>query len=206
VTRVLIVDDEDSARQTTEALLLPEKMDLELVANGAEALARVEITDYDLVVCDVMMPGLDGYEVCRAIKARPRGRYVPVILLTALDGPDEIVRGLEAGADEFVTKPVHGAVLRARVRAMLRVRGRYLGLDGTGDVGALLGARRERLIDAAGLTEREREVLELVLLGRSHQDIATALGISERTSKFHHANLLAKLGAESRIDLLRLFS
>jgi DNA-binding CsgD family transcriptional regulator len=62
------------------------------------------------------------------------------------------------------------------------------------------------LIDAAGLTEREREVLELVLLGRSHQDIATALGISERTSKFHHANLLAKLGAESRIDLLRLFS
>jgi DNA-binding response OmpR family regulator len=205
---VLVIDDDPSARQTAEALLFPEGYDLVLADGGPAGLSHLERAMVDLVICDVMMPGMDGYEVTRQIKAHPTWRFVPVMLLTALDGNDEMVRGLEAGADEFVTKPVQGAVLRARARALLRVRDRYAELTANAerqDVGALIAARRERLVEAAGLTEREREVLDLVLLGRTHQDIATALGISERTSKFHHGNLLAKLGAESRNDLLRLF-
>lgn len=139
--------------------------------------------------------------MCRALKADPRWRHVPIVLLTALSERGDVVRGLDAGADDFVTKPVDGAVLRARVRALLRVRDAYLELQ----AGAEVDRRAER-IAAAGLTAREREVLELLLLGRTHEDIAVALGISERTSKFHQANLLEKLGAESRMDLLRLFA
>src|SRR5262249_52874878 len=133
-------------------------------------------------------------------KAHPGLRFVPVIMLTALGGGDDVVRGLDAGADHFISKPVPAAVLRAGVRAALRVRGAYRALqDGPEQ------ARREERSSAAGLTARERRVLESLLSGASHLQIGDALGISERTAKFHQANLLAKLGAESRVDLIRLF-
>lgn len=199
--RILVVDDEPTARQVTCAQLVPEGYDLRALASGAEALEALADPPVDVVVCDVMMPGVDGVQVCRALKADPRWRHVPIVLLTALSERGDVVRGLDAGADDFVTKPVDGAVLRARVRALLRVRDAYLELQ----AGAEVDRRAER-IAAAGLTAREREVLELLLLGRTHEDIAVALGISERTSKFHQANLLEKLGAESRMDLLRLFA
>jgi DNA-binding response OmpR family regulator len=202
---ILIVDDEPSGRDTTFAQLLPERHQLRLAAGGAEAMATLRSEPIDLVVCDVMMPVLDGFALCQAIKADAAGQLVPVILLTALGERDDVVRGLDVGADEFVTKPVEGAVLRAKVRAMLRVRERYLELRGSPVAVAAQRDRRAELVASARLTEREREVLDLLLLGRNHQDIAAVLGISERTSKFHQANLLLKLGAESRLDLMRLF-
>jgi DNA-binding NarL/FixJ family response regulator len=197
--RVLVIDDDSTARRTTQAQLMPEGYELQLAASGAEALARLDSEPSDLVICDLMMPELDGYAVTRALKAHPEWRYVPIIMLTALDCGDAIIAGLEAGADDFVTKPVEGAVLRARARSMLRVRQTYRWLR-QGPPG-----KRAELVAQARLTEREREVLDLLLLGRTHEDIAQLLGISERTSKFHQANLLSKLGAESRLDLLRLF-
>jgi DNA-binding NarL/FixJ family response regulator len=144
---------------------------------------------------------MDGYEVCRRLRAEPEGRALPVIMVTA-SGAGQTVAALEAGADDFVAKPVEGAVLRARARSMLRVRQTYKRLRACA---ALPGERRAEIVAQARLTEREREVLDLLLLGRTHEDIAELLGISERTSKFHQANLLTKLGAESRLDLLRLF-
>jgi DNA-binding response OmpR family regulator len=211
--RVLVIDDEASARQTTHAQLLPEGYEVELVASGQEAVDRLDGEPADLVICDVMMPGLDGFAVCRAFKAHPEWQFVPIILLTAAGARDAVVTGLESGADQFVTKPIEGPVLRARARAMMRVRARYHGLRATGTdrhatvppAEPSLTERRRQLVDGAGLTGREREVLELLLLGRTHEDIALVLGITERTSKFHSANLLAKLGAESRLDLMRLF-
>ncbi len=202
--RVLVVDDEPSARQTAHAMLLPAGYELRFAASGAEAVGLLDGAPMDLVICDVMMPGLDGHAVCRAIKAHSEWQYVPVMLVTALGDPDDIVRGLEAGADQFVTKPVEGAVLRARASAMLRVRGHYDRLRKTRTT-APRPDRRAQLVDQSNLTSREREVLELLLLGRTHEDVAQVLGITERTSKFHQANLLAKLGAESRLDLMRLF-
>jgi DNA-binding response OmpR family regulator len=202
---VLIVDDEPSARETTFAQLLPERHQLRLAAGGAEALAALGAEPIDLVVCDVMMPAMDGFALCLAIKADPAWQLVPVILLTALGERDDVVRGLDVGADEFVTKPVEGAVLRAKVRSMLRVRERYLELQRSPAAVADQRDRRAALVASARLTDREREVLDLLLLGRTHQDIAAVLGIRERTSKFHQANLLLKLGAESRLDLMRLF-
>ena len=200
--RLIVVDDDPGSRMTAHALLLPTGHDVRVLAGGAEALALVGEPPADVVVCDVMMPGVDGYSVCRALKADPAWQYVPVILLTALGDRDAVVAGLGAGADDFVTKPVEGAVLRARVEAMLRVRDRYQALQATDATSS--GSRLEQAVKDGGLTAREREVLELLLLGRSHGDIAQVLGISERTSKFHQGNLLAKLGAESRLDLMRL--
>lgn len=203
---VLVVDDSPSARQSVEALLARDPYVLTLVSNGNEALEQLAIRPFDLVISDVMMPKMDGLKLCRAIKTHAEWRFIPVILVTALDGQDDLVRGLEAGADEFLVKPVDRVVFRARVRAMLRIRSQYQELSHSAPkLDELLTDRRERLIAAAGLSEREREVLDLLLLGRSHCDIAAALGISERTSKFHLGNILAKLGAESRADLPRLF-
>lgn len=200
--RVLVIDDDPASLLTTQAQLTPDGYDFVAVASGVAALAHLADDPVDLVICDFMMPGLDGHGVTRAFKAHAEWRYVPIILLTVFDARSAIVEGLEAGADDFVAKPVEGAVLRARARSMLRVRQTYKRLRACA---AMPGERRAEIVAQARLTEREREVLDLLLLGRTHEDIAQLLGISERTSKFHQANLLTKLGAESRLDLLRLF-
>lgn len=204
---ILVVDDQAQVRDTIEGLLALDAYRLVFAESGAQAFEALARHTIDLVLCDVVMPTLDGLDVCRMVKAHHQWRFTPVILITALDGADDMVRGLEAGADEFLSKPVDKVVLRARVRAMLRIRRQYRDLSAmASDVDALLRRRRERLIADAGLTDAEREVLGLLLLGRTHQDIAEALGISERTSKLRQTKILEKLGADSRADLLRLFA
>ena len=120
--RVLITDDDQASRSTVAALLSPAGYRTVFASNGEEALAMVAQQAPDLVLMDVMMPGLDGFEACRRMRAQLGARYVPIILVTALDGRKDIVRGLEAGADDFLHKPVHGAELRARVSNLLKVR------------------------------------------------------------------------------------
>lgn len=205
--RVLLVDDDPRARLTTTAQLAPDAIDVVELPGGVEALEYLAQPAVDLVICDVMMPEIDGYTVARAYKAHAEWQFVPIILLTALDTPAAIVAGLEAGADDFVSKPIAGPILRARARAMLRVATQYRILRAAAaPPPAVSESRRAAIVARANLTAREREVLELLLLGRTHDDIAIALGISERTSRFHQANLFAKLGAESRLDLLRVLA
>jgi signal transduction histidine kinase len=122
---VLIVDDDTASRNTVAALLSPAGYRLRFAASGEEALAAVGQEVPDLVLMDVMMPGLDGFEVCRRLRVLLREDSIPIILITALDGRKDIVRGLEAGADDFLPKPVYGAELRARVRNLLKVRAYY---------------------------------------------------------------------------------
>lgn len=204
--KVLVVDDDPTTHQLIESFLQPDGYALEFSQTGDEALQRLETTTYELIICDAMMPGRDGFEVCRAVKAHPEWRYIPLVLITSLSASEDMVRGIEAGADEFLTKPIDRASLRTRVRAMLRVRKVFRELrDRSTDLDSLMRKRRERLIEEAGLSQRERQVLELLLLGRTHKEIALTLGISERTSKFHQGRLLEKLGADSRVDLTRLF-
>ncbi len=120
--RVLIVDDDALSRKTAADLLSPAGYETIFASNGDEALAVVGEAHPDLVLLDVMMPGMDGLEVCRRLRERSREDYLPIILLTALDGRREVVLGLQAGADDFLTKPVYGAELRARVANLLKVR------------------------------------------------------------------------------------
>ena len=119
--RILIVDDEPDARDTLAALLFHEGYDITFAADGPEALAAVKDTAPDAILLDVMMPGMDGLEVCRCLRADPLRAEVPIILVTALDDRDSRLRGIKAGADGFMTKPVDGAELRARVRTITRL-------------------------------------------------------------------------------------
>ena len=118
---VLIVDDEPVGRDTLEALLFNQGYHLAFASNGVEALAKTAELTPDLVLLDVMMPGMDGFEVCRRLRADPVLAEVPVVLVTALDDSDSRLRGIKAGADDFVTKPYNRAELRARVRTITRL-------------------------------------------------------------------------------------
>src|SRR5262245_5502577 len=120
--QILVVDDERTARDTLEAFLYPENYHLLFATNGFEALNCLQTFEPDVILLDVMMPGLDGYEVCQQIKANEAWRHIPLILITALNSKAEVVRGLDTGADEFLSKPVNGYELRARIRSMLRIK------------------------------------------------------------------------------------
>ena len=120
--RVLVVDDILSNVKLLEAKLTSEYFEVVTAFSGAEALARMEESEPDIVLLDVMMPGMDGFEVCRRIKANPKTAHLPVIMVTALDQPSDRVAGLEAGADDFLTKPVDDAALFARVRSLVRLK------------------------------------------------------------------------------------
>lgn len=119
---ILVVDDEPIARKSIQALLQADEYVIEGAVDGAEALAKIAEIQPDTIVMDVMMPGMDGYEVCSKIKANPQSQHIPVIMLTTLNDKQNLVRGLDAGADEFLCKPVGGLELRARVRSMLRLK------------------------------------------------------------------------------------
>ncbi|HEY8255364.1 MAG TPA: PleD family two-component system response regulator [Rhizomicrobium sp.] len=120
--RVLVVDDILSNVKLLEAKLTAEYFEVITAFNGMECLAKMEQGIPDIVLLDVMMPGMDGFEVCRRIKSNPRTAHVPVVMVTALDQPSDRVAGLDAGADDFLTKPVDDAALFARVRSLVRLK------------------------------------------------------------------------------------
>ncbi len=120
--RVLVVDDVPSNIKLLEAHLTAEYFDVTKTMRGAEALAICARGECDIVLLDVMMPDMDGFEVCRQLKSNPQTQHIPIIMVTALDHPSDRVRGLEAGADDFLTKPVSEVALIARVRSLARLK------------------------------------------------------------------------------------
>jgi two-component system, cell cycle response regulator len=120
--RVLVVDDVPANVKLLEARLSAEYFDVITAMSGEEALTICERAECDLVLLDVMMPDMDGFEVCRRLKTNPATHHIPVILVTALDQPSDRVRGLDAGADDFLTKPIPDPALIARVRSLARLK------------------------------------------------------------------------------------
>ena len=139
--RILVVDDTETNVRLLEAKLTMEYYDV-LTCNGGQAALELAAAHHpDIILLDVMMPDMDGFETCRRLKADPATRHIPVVLVTALDGREERIKGLEAGADDFVTKPIDDVVLLARMRSLTRLKsimdelrsreesGRRLGVD-----------------------------------------------------------------------------
>ncbi len=122
-SRILVVDDEPQNLKLLEALLVPLHYDVIKASNGKEAISLVQKTGVDLVLLDVMMPEMNGYEVCRRIKGNEETRLIPVVMLTALDDMKAKINGIEAGADDFLTKPPNKMELLTRVKTLIKVKG-----------------------------------------------------------------------------------
>lgn len=120
--RILIVDDNETSRQILVTRLSKHGYGILQAADGEEALGSASQHRPDLMLLDVEMPKLDGFEVCRRLKKDPVMRLMPIILCTALAASQDVVTGLDAGADDYLTKPIDQAALVARVRSMLRIK------------------------------------------------------------------------------------
>ncbi|HEY4775394.1 MAG TPA: PleD family two-component system response regulator [Xanthobacteraceae bacterium] len=120
--RILVVDDVPANVKLLDARLSAEYFNVVTATGGREALSICERAECDIMLLDVMMPDMDGFQVCRSLKTNPKTQHIPVVMVTALDQPADRVRGLEAGADDFLTKPVSDIALIARVRSLVRLK------------------------------------------------------------------------------------
>ena len=136
--RVLVVDDIPANVRLLEAKLSAEYFDVMTADSGAAALDVIAANAPDIVLLDVMMPGMSGYDVCRKIRENPATAMLPVVMVTALDPGQERVKGIDAGADDFLSKPINQPELLARVRSLLRVKEL---LDQLGELNRTLEAR-----------------------------------------------------------------
>lgn len=170
--RILVVDDVDVNVRLLEAKLTIEYYDVLTCNSGAAALTLAAEQQPDLILLDVMMPGMDGFETCRRLKAQAETRHIPVVLVTALDGRQDRIRGLEAGADDFLTKPIDDVILFARVKSLTRLKqvmdelrereesSRRLGVDSNGAARLRSEGGRVLIVDD-DLRQAERIALEL---------------------------------------------
>ncbi|KKL28503.1 hypothetical protein LCGC14_2374510, partial [marine sediment metagenome] len=149
--RVLIVDDDENSRLALIDALAGEDLSTSQAADGEEALRAVADDPPDVILLDVMMPGMDGVQVCYAIKRAEDTRDIPVIMVTALGDEQDVVRGLKVGATDYVVKPFSGQVVRARVRAALRSK---LAHDEVAQLVSKISTKNRKLAQFADTAER----------------------------------------------------
>ncbi|WP_040262470.1 response regulator [Pseudomonas massiliensis] len=198
---VLIVDDEPQNLALLHGALDDAGYRVLVAMDGAGALQRLEKRHPDLILLDALMPGLDGFQTCRAIKADDAFADIPVLFMTALTESNHVIEGFSAGAVDYVTKPIDCQELLARVAAHLRTARRLRAAHSiprhtAPNLQSLEG--KHHLAKRFSLTERELEVLHWVTCGKTNKDIADILGLSARTVNKHLEHIFVKLGVETR--------
>ncbi|MCZ7467663.1 PleD family two-component system response regulator [Agrobacterium sp. O3.4] len=171
--RVLVVDDIPANVKLLEARLVAEYFDVVTAEDGFKALAICDEEQVDIILLDIMMPGMDGFEVCERLKANPKTAHIPVVMVTALDQPSDRVRGLKAGADDFLTKPVNDLQLIARVKSLVRLKAVSDELRLRAETARQIGI--EEMLRADGLMQTPGRVLVADGRASSQERIVRAL-------------------------------
>ncbi len=196
--RILIVDDDLDSLKLIGLMLQRQGYNIVIANSGQQALEKAQADDPSLIILDIMMPDMDGYEVCRQLRKNPLTEPIPIIMFTAKSMVDDKVAGFEAGADDYLTKPTHPAELASRVKAVLArsAAQRRSGADRAHTIGLLgakggVGTTTLALNVAASLSQRESTVLADFRLGQS--TLGLALGSARSTGM---ANLLSRPASE----------
>jgi two-component system cell cycle response regulator len=210
--RILVVDDIEANVRLLEAKLTAEYYDVSVAYDGASALEKAAADPPDIILLDVMMPEMDGFEVCRRLKTDPITRHIPVVLVTALDGRRDRLAGLGAGADDFLTKPIDDVTLLARVRSLTRLKlvidelrqreasGRRMGvIEG---VGARLGGGGGRIVVADDHERQGRRIADELAV--EHRPVVEADPEKALLAVRARADLLIVNIAAKSFDGLRL--
>ena len=195
--RVLVVDDSEPNRELIAAYLEQAGHQVLMAGSGAEALLAVQHKGVDLVLLDIMMPGMDGYEVCTRMRQNFATRLTPVVLVTSLDDRSDRIRGMDAGADDFLSKPVNQTELLARVRSLLRVKRLTDQLDSSETVIFTLA----RAVEAKDpYTEQHT-----ARVGDYARAIATAAGLtSEEQAAVYRCGMVHDIGKIAISDVILL--
>jgi DNA-binding NarL/FixJ family response regulator len=192
--RILVIEDEPQMLRNLVTILRAEGFSVLGAPGGEEGVALARAERPDLVLCDLMMPGIDGFGVLRQIRADPRTAATPFLFLTARGEREEVRAGMNHGADDYLTKPVKVDDLLGAIRVRLARRQQAI-------AAAVTGTRKPAQpsdLAGLGLTERQNEVLFWLIEGKGNADIATILGMAQATVKKHLEHIFAKLGVENR--------
>ncbi len=190
--KILVIEDEPEMRRNITTLLRFSSYEPIAAENGRDGVEAARRAKPDLILCDVMMPELDGYGVLKALQAETALATIPFIFLTAKGEKDDLRSGMDLGADDYLTKPVANADLVRAIEARLRRSERQAHREFKPDFSS-----SEPLLKL-GLTPRAAEALLWLAQGKTNSDIATILGITESTVKKHVQEMFEKLGVETR--------
>lgn len=199
--KILVIEDQAAMRRNIALLLQMEGYEVVSAENGRLGLDLARQARPDLILCDVMMPEMDGYSVVQALREDPEHATVPFVFLTAKSDRADLRVGMNFGADDYLTKPVVRDDLLAAVQVRLaRAEAVHVKLEAAAAQGGFHPdySSPDPLQRAFALTAREAEVLLWVAQGKSNGDIALILGMSEKTAKQHLGSVFQKLGVESR--------
>jgi len=190
--RILVIEDEAQTRRNIATILRMEGYEPVLAADGREGLEAARRERPALILCDVMMPELDGHGVLRELRADEKTDHIPFVFLTAKGERTDVRTGMNLGADDYITKPVTATELLAAVQARLARESHRPPGEFRPDFSSAVP------LETLGLTPREAEVLLWIAQGKSNVEIATILGNTDNTVKKHIQHIFEKLGVDTR--------
>ncbi len=198
--RLLLIDDDPNLILLVKDYLEFRGYQVITAENGKEALEVLETNLPDLIICDVMMPEMDGYTFVENIRKNDQINWIPVIFLSAKGQSQDRVKGLTIGADVYITKPFEPKELIAQVESSLKQVGRFMQMNARNSHSEQQGIRIPRNVE---LTPTEFKVVQLLAQGLANREIAEHLNISQRTVESHVSNMLNKTNLNNRTELAR---